>query len=70
MHWNPIIYCITPLRFNESKYYGIMAKMRLLSHCNSSQKFYDLQQEIKKTFLFKLADASGMDACCRYHSFI
>lgn len=48
--WNIVTYCITPLRFKDSKYDWEKGKIHSLGHPNSSQMIYDLQQEIIETF--------------------
>ena len=59
--WNISPYCITPLKFNDSKYNWEKVKMHLLGHPNYSQKIYDLEQQITEIFSRKLPKITGMD---------
>ena len=60
-YWNVTFYCITPLRFNGSKYDWEKLMLCLSGHPNSSQMSYDLQQETIEAFSEKLPNTMGMD---------
>lgn len=59
--WKVTSYCVTPLKFSNSKYDWETAKMHWTGHPNSSQMIYGLQKEIKETFSERLSDVTGMD---------